>query len=59
MRVVIVDNFDSFTHNLAQVLGGLGARVRVVRNDAAPAAVLAGDPDALEAPLTQPRQLLA
>ena len=32
MRVVIVDNFDSFTHNLAQAFGGLGAETLVVRN---------------------------
>jgi anthranilate synthase/aminodeoxychorismate synthase-like glutamine amidotransferase len=35
VRVVIVDNFDSFTHVLAQVLGGLGADVIALRNDAA------------------------
>ena len=32
MRVVIIDNFDSFTHNLAQAVGGLGAEALVVRN---------------------------
>ena len=32
--VLIVDNYDSFTYNLAQELGELGARVEVVRNDA-------------------------
>jgi anthranilate synthase/aminodeoxychorismate synthase-like glutamine amidotransferase len=31
---LLVDNYDSFTHNLAQTLGSLGATVRVVRNDA-------------------------
>ena len=32
-RILIVDNYDSFTYNLAQELGELGARVEVVRND--------------------------
>lgn len=34
-RVLLVDNFDSFTHNLAQALSVLGADVRVQRCDAA------------------------
>ncbi|MDX1659378.1 MAG: aminodeoxychorismate/anthranilate synthase component II [Nitriliruptorales bacterium] len=33
-RILIVDNYDSFTYNLAQELGELGATVEVVRNDA-------------------------
>lgn len=33
-RVVLVDNFDSFTHNLAQALAKCGAHVHTVRNDA-------------------------
>jgi anthranilate synthase/aminodeoxychorismate synthase-like glutamine amidotransferase len=33
-RVLIVDNYDSFTYNLAQELGELGAQVEVERNDA-------------------------
>ncbi|HUR62760.1 MAG TPA: chorismate-binding protein [Candidatus Thermoplasmatota archaeon] len=32
-RVLLVDNYDSFVHNLADYCGVLGARVRVVRND--------------------------
>ena len=32
--LVLIDNYDSFTYNLAQYLGELGARVHVVRNDA-------------------------
>jgi anthranilate synthase component II len=32
--VLLLDNYDSFTWNLAQYLGELGADVRVVRNDA-------------------------
>jgi anthranilate synthase/aminodeoxychorismate synthase-like glutamine amidotransferase len=32
-RVLLVDNYDSFTFNLVQYLGELGARVEVFRND--------------------------
>jgi anthranilate synthase component 2 len=32
-RVLLVDNYDSFTFNLVQYLGELGAEVEVVRND--------------------------
>jgi anthranilate synthase/aminodeoxychorismate synthase-like glutamine amidotransferase len=32
--VLVVDNYDSFTYNLVQYLGELGADVKVVRNDA-------------------------
>ena len=32
-RVVMVDNYDSFTYNLVQYLGELDAEVEVVRND--------------------------
>ncbi|MCH2171144.1 aminodeoxychorismate/anthranilate synthase component II [Myxococcota bacterium] len=35
MRLLMVDNYDSFTFNLVQYLGELGAAVDVVRNDAA------------------------
>jgi anthranilate synthase/aminodeoxychorismate synthase-like glutamine amidotransferase len=35
MRVLIVDNYDSFTYNLVQYLGELGAEIEVVRNDRA------------------------
>lgn len=34
MRVLVVDNVDSFTWNLAQAFQALGARVDVVRHDA-------------------------
>ncbi len=34
MSLLLIDNYDSFTHNLAQLLGGLGADVVVHRNDA-------------------------
>ena len=33
--VLVIDNYDSFTYNLVQYLGELGAKVQVVRNDAA------------------------
>ena len=33
--VLVVDNYDSFTYNLVQFLGELGAAVEVVRNDRA------------------------
>ena len=33
MNVLLVDNYDSFTYNLYQYLGELGAEVQVVRND--------------------------
>jgi anthranilate synthase component 2 len=33
-RVVIIDNYDSFTFNLVQRIGELGPQIEVVRNDA-------------------------
>jgi len=33
MRLLMIDNYDSFTYNLVQYLGELGADVEVVRND--------------------------
>jgi len=33
--VLVIDNYDSFTYNLVQYLGELGADVTVMRNDAA------------------------
>jgi anthranilate synthase/aminodeoxychorismate synthase-like glutamine amidotransferase len=35
MRVLVIDNYDSFTYNLVQYLGELGAEVEAVRNDRA------------------------
>ncbi len=35
IKCLVVDNYDSFTYNLVQYLGELGAEVDVVRNDAA------------------------
>ena len=40
MRVLVIDNYDSFTYNLVQYLGELGAELDVVRNDKATAAEL-------------------
>ena len=34
MNVLVLDNYDSFTYNLVQYLGELGAGVEVFRNDA-------------------------
>jgi anthranilate synthase component II len=33
MKVLIIDNYDSFVYNLAQYVGALGAEPRVVRSD--------------------------
>jgi anthranilate synthase/aminodeoxychorismate synthase-like glutamine amidotransferase len=35
MTVLVLDNYDSFTYNLVQYLGELGAEVHTVRNDRA------------------------
>jgi anthranilate synthase component 2 len=35
MKVLMIDNYDSFTYNLVQYLGELGAEVEVLRNDQA------------------------
>ncbi len=43
MRVLVIDNYDSFAYNLVQYLGELGAEVDVVRNDRATAAELCAD----------------
>ncbi|MCB0264291.1 MAG: aminodeoxychorismate/anthranilate synthase component II [Calditrichaeota bacterium] len=34
MKLLVIDNFDSFTYNLVQFLGELGAELSVFRNDA-------------------------
>ena len=41
VKILVIDNYDSFTYNLVQYLGELGARVDVVRNDVESAAQLA------------------
>ncbi len=47
-RIVLVDNYDSFTYNLYQYLLMLGAEVEVVRNDEVSAAEIAArDPDGI------------
>jgi anthranilate synthase/aminodeoxychorismate synthase-like glutamine amidotransferase len=43
-RILLIDNYDSFTYNLAQELGELGATVHVVRNDAVTVDEVAADP---------------
>ena len=35
VRTLVIDNYDSFTYNLVQYLGQLGAEIEVVRNDRA------------------------
>jgi anthranilate synthase component II len=39
--LLLIDNYDSFTYNLAQYLGELGAEVNVYRNDAVTVAEIA------------------
>ena len=33
MKILVIDNYDSFVYNIAQILGELGAEPLVVRND--------------------------
>jgi anthranilate synthase/aminodeoxychorismate synthase-like glutamine amidotransferase len=42
--VLLIDNYDSFTYNLAQYLGELGGDVEVCRNDAITVAAIAAAP---------------
>lgn len=44
MRVLMIDNYDSFTFNLVQYLGELGATVETIRNDALSADQVLGRP---------------
>ncbi len=45
MKLLMIDNYDSFTYNIVQYLGELGAQVRVARNDE----ITLADMDALHA----------
>ncbi|HIJ78053.1 MAG: aminodeoxychorismate/anthranilate synthase component II [Desulfobulbaceae bacterium] len=46
--IVVIDNYDSFTYNIVQTLGGLGAELKVFRNDEVDVAFVAGlKPDRL------------
>lgn len=46
--IVMIDNYDSFTYNLVQYLGQLGAAVKVIRNDAVPISdVIAWNPEGI------------
>ena len=48
MKLLLIDNYDSFTYNLAQYFGELGAEVTVERNDAITVeGVAARAPDAI------------
>ena len=47
-RLLMIDNYDSFTYNLVQYFGELGAQVEVFRNDEISVAEIAGrQPDLL------------
>ena len=47
MKLLLVDNYDSFVYNLAQAFGALGAEPVVVRNDASIDELRALEPDAV------------
>ena len=47
MRILVIDNFDSFTYNLVQMLGGLGAEVTVRRNNVSLQELVGLNPDRL------------
>lgn len=47
VRLLLVDNFDSFVYNIAQAFGALGAEPIVIRNDATLDELVDVDPDAL------------
>ncbi|MBU3725682.1 MAG: aminodeoxychorismate/anthranilate synthase component II [Burkholderiaceae bacterium] len=45
MKVLMIDNYDSFTYNLVQYFGELGAQVETIRNDAiTPEEILSRNP---------------
>jgi anthranilate synthase/aminodeoxychorismate synthase-like glutamine amidotransferase len=43
MKLLMIDNYDSFTYNLVQYLGEMGAEVHTVRNDRATVDELLGE----------------
>lgn len=47
MRVLLIDNYDSFVYNLAQAFGALGAEPIVLRNHVSIGELEATEPDAL------------
>jgi anthranilate synthase component II len=48
MKILVVDNYDSFVYNLAQILGELGVKPTVLRNDTITVSdVVRMDPDAI------------
>jgi len=47
MKLLLIDNFDSFVYNLAQAFGALGAEPVVVRSDASLDDLIALGPEAL------------
>ena len=49
--LLMIDNYDSFTYNVVQYLGELGADVKVIRNDEMTVAEIeALNPNALSSP---------
>ncbi len=48
MKILVIDNYDSFTYNLVHFLGELGAKLEVFRNDKiSPDEVMEKTPDAI------------
>jgi anthranilate synthase/aminodeoxychorismate synthase-like glutamine amidotransferase len=47
MRLLLIDNFDSFVYNIAQAFGALGAEPVVIRNDASLTDLIGVNPDAV------------
>lgn len=47
MKILLIDNYDSFVFNLFQYMGALGAEPEVVRNDVPVEVVQSGDPDGI------------
>ena len=46
--LILIDNYDSFTYNLVQLIEGLGHPTEVVKSDEAPAAdLMAREPEAV------------